>query len=203
MGGGELQGSGDMTDLPDDEPQPGSRAWMEQTAQLDSAMATARRYLSALNAQDHPACNAPGWTASRLHRPSTRSLTGTAGVKVSMPPGPATPGPTPTTSGERPTPDNVHRGSLCRSAHRPDYADDRGEAAGGGGHPLCAAASPVAFAGGSSGFGSAEPLPASGVVVASYAVGGSAIHTLTQMANGLCCNRYPRRAGCRRTSSPV
>lgn len=42
-----------MTDLPDDEPQPGSRAWMEQTAQLDSAMATARRYLSALNAQDH------------------------------------------------------------------------------------------------------------------------------------------------------
>ena len=41
-----------------DEPQPGSRAWMEQTAQLDSAMATARRYLSALNAQDHPACNA-------------------------------------------------------------------------------------------------------------------------------------------------
>ena len=47
-----------MTDLPDDEPQPGSRAWMEQTAQLDSAMATARRYLSALNAQDHPACNA-------------------------------------------------------------------------------------------------------------------------------------------------
>jgi hypothetical protein len=29
-----------MTDLPDDEPQPGSRAWMEQTAQLDSAMAT-------------------------------------------------------------------------------------------------------------------------------------------------------------------
>ena len=51
--------------------------------------------------------------------------------------------------------------------------------------------------------GSAETLPASGVVVASYAVGGSAIHTLTQMANGLCCNRYPRRAGCRRTSSPV
>lgn len=47
-----------MTDLPDDEPQPGSRAWMEQTAQLDSAMATARCYLSALNAQDHPACNA-------------------------------------------------------------------------------------------------------------------------------------------------
>ena len=46
-----------MTDLPDDEPQPGSRAWMEQTAQLDSAMATARRYLAALNAQDHPACN--------------------------------------------------------------------------------------------------------------------------------------------------
>ena len=44
--------------------------------------------------------------------------------------------------------------------------------------------------------GSAETLPASGVVVASYAVGGSAIHTLTQMANGLCCNRYPRRAGC-------
>ena len=51
--------------------------------------------------------------------------------------------------------------------------------------------------------GSAETLPASGVVVASYAIGGSAIHTLTQMANGLCCNRYPRRAGCRRTSSPV
>ena len=51
--------------------------------------------------------------------------------------------------------------------------------------------------------GSAETLPASGVVVASYAVGGSAIHTLTQMANGLGCNRYPRRAGCRRTSSPV
>ena len=47
-----------MTDLPDDEPQPGSRAWMDQTAQLDSAMVTARRYLSALNAQDHPACNA-------------------------------------------------------------------------------------------------------------------------------------------------
>ncbi len=47
-----------MTDLPDDEPQPGSRAWMEQTAQLDSAMATARRYLSALSAQDHQACNA-------------------------------------------------------------------------------------------------------------------------------------------------
>ena len=47
-----------MTDLPDDEAQPGSRAWMDQTAQLDSAMVTARRYLSALNAQDHPACNA-------------------------------------------------------------------------------------------------------------------------------------------------
>lgn len=106
-----------MTDLPDDEPQPGSRASMEQTAQLDSAMATARRNLSALNAQDHPSCKAPGWTASRLHRPSTRSLTGTAGVKVSMPPRPATPGPTPTTSGERPTPANVHRGS--------DFADQR------------------------------------------------------------------------------
>ncbi|HET9566420.1 MAG TPA: hypothetical protein VFP27_18400, partial [Mycobacterium sp.] len=36
-----------MTDLPDDEPQPGSRAWMQQTAELDSAMATARRYLRA------------------------------------------------------------------------------------------------------------------------------------------------------------
>jgi hypothetical protein len=47
-----------MTDLPDDEAQPGSRAWIEQTAQLDNAMATARCYLSALNAQDHPACNA-------------------------------------------------------------------------------------------------------------------------------------------------
>ena len=48
-----------MTDLPDDQPQPGSRrAWMEQTAQLDSAMATARRYLSALSAQDHQVCNA-------------------------------------------------------------------------------------------------------------------------------------------------
>ena len=34
-----------------------------------------------------------------------------------MPPGPATPGPTPTTSGDRPTPDNVHRGS--------DFADQR------------------------------------------------------------------------------
>ena len=51
--------------------------------------------------------------------------------------------------------------------------------------------------------GCAETLPAGGVVVASDAVGGSAMHTLTQMANGLCCNRYPRRAGCRRTSSPV
>ena len=47
-----------MTDLPDDEPQPGSRAWREQTAQLDSAMATARRYLSALAAEDHDACSA-------------------------------------------------------------------------------------------------------------------------------------------------
>jgi hypothetical protein len=47
-----------MTDLPDDEPQPGSRAWMEQTAQLDSAMATARRYLSP--------------STPRITRPATR-----------------------------------------------------------------------------------------------------------------------------------
>jgi hypothetical protein len=35
------------------------------------------------------------------------------------------------------------------------------------------------------------------VMVGSCAVVGSAIHTLSQMANGLCCNRYPRRAGYR------
>ena len=39
--------------------------------------------------------------------------------------------------------------------------------------------------------GSAETLAAGGVVVASDAVGGSAMHTLTQMANGLVLQPVP------------
>jgi hypothetical protein len=55
-----------------------------------------------------PACRRAGRRAGCTDRLPV-SLTGTAGVKVSMPPGP--------TSDERPTPANVHRGvGLCRSA---------------------------------------------------------------------------------------
>src|SRR6185295_17668306 len=82
VGGGELQGSGDMTDLPDDEAQPGSRAWMEQTAQFDSAMATRAWMEQTAQFDSAMATRAP--LSERAQRPGSPGLqrdSGGAGVR--------------------------------------------------------------------------------------------------------------------------